>query len=157
MRQHALIVIASATMWLSPALVRAQFVQQGPKLVGTGYVKDSLGGGANEGFAVALSADGNTAIVGGPNDQTSGGAVWIFTRSGAGWTQQGSKLVGTGGFGVSVALSADGNTAIVGGPNDGSDLNGAAWIFVRSGSTWTQQGPKLVGDFEPYGQWHLGR
>lgn len=41
----------------------AQFSQQGPKLVGTGAV-----GGAEQGISAFLSADGNTAIVGGPFD-----------------------------------------------------------------------------------------
>jgi len=40
-----------------------QFIQQGPKLVGTGAVVP-----ADQGTSVALSADGNTAIVGGYND-----------------------------------------------------------------------------------------
>jgi FG-GAP-like repeat len=111
-------------------------------------------GPANQGSSVALSADGNTAIVGGPNDNFPGGdwakgAAWVFTRSGGVWTQQGSKLVGTGavgaaGQGRSVALSGDGNTAIVGGSGDNSGI-GAAWVFTRSGGTWTQQGAKLVG------------
>ena len=76
----------------------------------------------------------------------------MFTRSGGVWTQQGDKLVGTGGnlgtFGIaqgtSVALSGDGSTAIVGGPQDSNDL-GAAWVFTRSNGVWTQQGDKLVG------------
>ena len=64
------------------------------------------------------------------------------------FTQQGPKLVGLGGVGVtdqelSVALSVDGSTAIVGAPGDNSNV-GAAWVFVRNGSTWTQQ-TKLVG------------
>ena len=94
----------------------AQFTQQGAKLVGTGVVS-----GAEQGSSVALSADGNTAIVGGHYDNDFAGAAWVFIRSGGVWTQQGSKLVGTGAVGsaanqgVSVALSADGNTAIVGG------------------------------------------
>ena len=90
--------------------------------------------------AVALSADGNTVIVGGPYDQDNAGnesrTAWVFTRSAGVWTQQGAKIVGTGyvgyplqGFGVS--LSADGNTALVGGYNDNSSL-GAAWVFTRS-------------------------
>jgi hypothetical protein len=100
-------------------------------------------------MSVAVSADGNTAIVGGPSDNRTTGAVWVFTRSGGVWTQQGSKLVGSGahlaaplpqGQGMSVALSADGNTAIVGGW--GTE---AAWVFTRSGGVWTQQGNKLVG------------
>ena len=120
------------------------WTQQGSKLVGTGAV-----GTAGQGVSVALSADGNTAIVGGRGDNSHTGAAWVFTRSGTVWTQQGSKLVGTGavgtaGQGISVALSADGNTAIVGGVEDNSDT-GAAWVFTRSGTVWTQQGNKLVG------------
>jgi hypothetical protein len=107
------------------------------------------------GSSVALSADGNTLAVGGPDDNSQIGAVWIFTRSSSIWTQQGSKLIGTGGDkarqGNSLALSADGNTLVVGGPNDRIGVNpnftlvGATWVFTRSGSTWTQQGSKLVG------------
>ena len=104
------------------------WTQQGSKLVGTGAV-----GNAGQGSSVALSADGNTAIVGGPFDNLNTGAAWVYTRSGAVWTQQGNKLVGTGAVGIarqgfSVALSADGNTAIVGGPFDNSDT-GAAWVY----------------------------
>lgn len=118
--------------------------QQGAKLVGTGSV-----GGSQQGGSVALSADGNTLLVGGAGDNGNLGAAWIFTRSGGVWTQQGAKLVGTGNVGnsqqgQSVALSADGNTAIVSGPLDNTD-EGAAWIFTQSGGVWTQQGAKLVG------------
>src|SRR5258706_212469 len=126
----------------------AQFTQQAPKLVGTGGV-----GYNSQGFSVALSADGNTAIVGGPYDNSETGAVWVYTRSSDGvWSQQGDKLVGTGMIGgsgrtyyqaYSVALSGDGNTAIVGGFGD-NFLAGAAWDFTRSGGVWPQQA-KLVG------------
>ena len=93
---------------------------------------------------VSLSADGNTALVGGWKDDSTKGAAWVFTRSGGVWSQQGPKLTGGGesgeaGFGTSVALSADGNTALIGGPGD-NGRQGAAWVFTRSGSTWTQQG-----------------
>jgi hypothetical protein len=140
----ALIVLVCATLLSShPAL--AQFLQQGPKLVGTGAV-----GAAGQGDSVSLSADGNTAIVGGRYDNSSAGAAWVWTRNGAGvWTQQGTKLVGSGAVGIaqqgwSVSLSADGNTAIVGGYADNSNA-GAAWVWTRSGGVWTQQGTKLVG------------
>jgi hypothetical protein len=120
------------------------WTQQGGKLVGSGAV-----GAGHQGAAVALSADGNTAIVGGADDDDGVGAVWIFTRTGGSWTQQGNKLIGTGATGKarqgsSVALSDDGNTAIVGGFADNSQI-GAVWIFTRSGGVWTQQGGKLVG------------
>jgi hypothetical protein len=122
----------------------AAWIQQGPKLVGSGAV-----GPAEQGYSVALSADGNTAIIGGLNDNLVAGAAWVFTRSGGVWTQQGQKLVGTGAVGRaeqgnSVVLSADGNTAIIGGPNDNL-FAGAAWVFTRTGGIWTQQGQKLVG------------
>jgi len=112
------------------------WTQQGSKLVGTGAA-----GSAQQGTSVALSSDGNTAIVGGPNDNGGAGAAWVYTRLGDVWTQQGSKMVGTGAAGsaqqgTSVALSSDGNTAIVGGPDDDSvSFNahvGAAWVFVSS-------------------------
>jgi hypothetical protein len=93
---------------------------QQAKLVGTGAVGPP---GAEQGYSVSLSGDGNTAIVGGPLDNTNSGAASVFTHSGGVWSQQGPKLVGTGavgpfGFGAeqgwSAALSGDGNTAIVG-------------------------------------------
>ncbi len=117
--------------------------QQGPKLTGKGELM-----GAQFGYSVSLSADGNTALVGGDNDNGNYGAAWVFTRSGSTWAP-GPKL--TGGeeeegparFGRSVALSGDGNTAVIGGPEDDTTV-GALWVFTRSGSTWTQQGPKLT-------------
>jgi hypothetical protein len=139
-------VVLCAALLVSAHPALADFVQQGPKLVGTGAV-----GSYEPGYSIAISADGNTAILGGPNDNNSAGAVWVFTRSGGVWTQQGSKLVGTGalppypaGQGASVALSADGNTAVVGGPGDNYST-GAVWVFTRSGGIWTQEGSKLIG------------
>src|SRR6185369_13040648 len=63
------------------------------------------------------------------------------------WIQQGSKLVGTGNTGSSrqgTSVSLSGDTLAVGSYNDNGGM-GAVWIFVRSGSTWTQQGSTLVG------------
>jgi hypothetical protein len=125
----ASVLLSFATLLFSSQLALAQFTQQGPKLVGTGAVGSSV----FQGTSVAMSGDGNTALVGGYYDNSGTGAVWVYTRSGGVWTQQGSKLVGTGGGGgqgMSVALSADGNTAIVGGPEDNGQI-GAAWVFVQ--------------------------
>ena len=118
----------------------AQFVQQGGKLVGA----DAVAGDEEQGSSVAISADGNTAIVGGLNDNGGAGAAWVYTRSGGVWSQLGSKLVGNGAVGIalqgtSVALSADGNVAIVSGKLDNNNI-GAAWMFARSGGVWSQQG-----------------
>jgi len=64
--------------------------QQGPKLIGTGAAV----GLVQQGYSVALSADGATALVSGPADDANTGAAWVFTRTGGSWTQQGTKLVG---------------------------------------------------------------
>ncbi|SPF34236.1 exported hypothetical protein [Candidatus Sulfopaludibacter sp. SbA4] len=134
--------------------------QQGGKLLPSDATIDPHGNAVEFGSSVALSADGNTALVGGPVDNDSRGAVWVFVRADGVWSQQGNKLVGTGAAtsslgvgahqGGSVALSADGNTALVGGSADNFDLGthestGAVWVFTRSNGVWSQQGNKLVG------------
>ena len=136
-------ILIFAALPFFPQLALAQFTQQGPS-----WSAPARWAGRAR-LSVALSADGNTAIVGGLNDNDGAGAAWVYTRSGGVWSQQGSKLVGTGAVGMpsqgcSVALSADGNTAIVGGLGDNS-CAGAAWVFTRSGGVWSQQGNKLVG------------
>lgn len=121
--------------------------QPSPKLTPS----DSNASGGSFGTALALSNDGNTALIGGPGDNQGGGAAWVFTRSGTTWAQQGAKLTPSdeinspagGGFGSSVALSTDGNTALIGAPYD-FDYEGAAWMFVRSGTSWSQRGPRVA-------------
>ncbi len=86
---------------------------------------------------------------GGASDNGNKGATWIFTRSGSVWTQQGSKLFGTGAVGnahqgYSVAITSNGNSVIAGGSGDSSGA-GAVWIFTRSGGVWSQSGQKLHG------------
>lgn len=124
----------------------AALIEQGSKLGGA----NEVGHGAF-GYAVALSGDGSTAIVGAPQDKNSIGAVWVFVRSGETWVPQGGKITATGElghgfFGVSVALSEDGNTALVGSPKDGKG-DGAAYVFTRTGETWTQRA-RLTGGEE---------
>ena len=116
------------------------WTQQGPELI----ADDAAPALGSVGFSVALSSDGNTALIGGPNDNNGRGAAWGFTRWGSTWTQDGAKLtppanVAVSSFGFSVSLSGDGRTALVGGNGDGAPL-----VFSRSGSTWTQQGPALT-------------
>jgi hypothetical protein len=118
------------------------YFQQGNKL-------SSAGTNTLQCTSVAVSADGNTAVIGAPGDNSGTGAAYIYVRTGTVWSQQGTKLVGTGAVGsarqgTSVSISSDGNTVAVGGPNDNSNT-GAAWIYARNGTSWSQQGPKLVG------------
>jgi len=133
----------SGAAWVFTRASNGTWTQQA-KLTGTGAA-----GNAMQGTSVALSADGNTALIGGPGDAGGAGAFWVFTRASGAWSQQGNKLAGVGGTGLSqqgvaIAISADGNTAIVGGDGDNSQ-QGAAWVFTRSANGWTQQGGKLVG------------
>ena len=103
-------------------------------LVQQGTITQS-GGAAGDYFgrSVALSSDGNTAIVGAFGDDSFRGSATIFTRSGGDWTEQ-ETITQSGGeafdsVGVSVALSSDGNTAIVGALGDNSS-QGSATIFA---------------------------
>src|SRR5664280_1444773 len=114
------------------AVAQVQFIQQGNKLVGT-----DASWYAGQVTSVAISANGNTAIVGAPRDNSNTGAVWVYTRNNAVWSQQGSKLVGTGAVGParqgkSVAISGDETTVIVGGDCDAGGI-GAVWVFAANG------------------------
>ncbi len=123
------------------------------------YVKASNPGTIDGFGAVALSADGNTLAVGAPGEgdvKQNSGAVYVFTRSGVGWSQQAYLKASNAGpddiFGSSVALSADGTILAVGALGEDSDSqgidgpdnnnapdSGAAYIFVRSGTSWSEQ------------------
>src|SRR3954453_13674726 len=90
------------------------------------------------GAAVALSQDGKTALVGGPDDANGTGAAWVFVRKGKSHRGKeqakptGDDERGEAQFGAGVAPSPDGKTALIGGPQDSGGI-GAAWVFGRSG------------------------
>ncbi len=96
----------------------------------------------------AVSLSGATAIV------SSAGAAHVFQRSGAIWSEQ-AKLVTTDAepcFGFAVALLGD--TAIVGAPceADAGTNFGSAYVFVRQGTTWSEQAKLTASDAAPQGQ-----
>ena len=107
------------------------------------------------GYAVSIDSDGNTAIVGAPNEDTGGGdagSAYIFTRSGTTWSQE-AKIVASDDqasdkFGEDVSISNDGNTAVVGAPNEDTTASnaGSVYIFTRSGSTWSQEAKIQASD-----------
>jgi FG-GAP repeat len=121
----------------------------GQKLIALIRGGDKEIGGGNFGSSVALSSDGNTALVGAPFDKpitpsffpAGVGTASVFSRKGTTWINQHTLLaptsgadmeIGPGNFGTSVALSSDGNTALVGGPGDnpnrGCDSN---WTIME--------------------------
>ena len=149
---------AEGAVWVYTRDNSSNWTQQA-KLVGSGEV--NIGGyGYGQGRSVALSGDGNTALVGGFDDNNVLGAVWVFTRDSSGnWTQQGDKLVGTGavgplvGQGSSVALSGDGNTALAGGFYDNNHFGSGVGLYPADDSywdvgSWLVTGP-TTGDFTP--------
>jgi hypothetical protein len=124
--------------------------------------------GANDWFGASVSVSGDTVVVGAflegsstsginstPDDLAAGaGAAYVFVRSGGIWVQQAylkaSQVDANDQFGVSVAISGD--TVVVGADGEASDTiginstpnelavqSGAAYVLVRSGTTWTQQ------------------
>lgn len=106
-------------------------------------------------FGISVTVSGDTAVVGAHRAAVSGhieqGAAYVFICSGGSWTQQ-AKLTASDGaandsFGVSVAVSGDTSvvgawSADVGGPAN----QGAAYVFVCSGDTWTQQQKLIASD-----------
>ena len=98
-------------------------------------------GAADDNFGSAVALSGDTALVGSPSHTSDQGAAYVFVRSGTTWSQQ-APLTATDGaaddnFGSAVALSGD--TALVGSPYHGASGQGAAYVFVRSGTTWSPQ------------------
>ncbi len=121
--------------------------QARPTAPATGRGAESGLGGSFFSQSVALSSDGNTALIGGPGDNADLGATWVYTRSGSSWTEQAKLLApttgpdaesGPGQFGNSVALSSAGTTVLIGGNADSSN-GGAAWVFTGSGTSWTER------------------
>jgi uncharacterized repeat protein (TIGR01451 family) len=116
-------------------------------------------GAANDAFGISVSVAGDTLVVGSYfNDSLPGtgreGAAYVFVRSGTTWTEQ-QKLTAPDGahldlFGISVSVSDD--TVVVGAawhdaPGGGDE--GAAYVFARSGTTWTLQQEILAPDAAP--------
>ncbi len=118
-------------------------------------------GATNDYFGASVSISGDYAIVGAYGDDigsnTNQGSAYIFHRSGTSWTQQ-AQLTASDGesgdyFGHSVSISGD--YAITGAyyDNIGSNTDqGSAYIFYKSGTSWTQQ-IKLTASDGVTGEW----
>ena len=110
---------------------------------------------ADDWFGSSVGISGDTVIVGATDEEvganTDQGSAYIFVRNGTTWTQQQRLTSSDGGmydhFGQSVAISGD--TAIVGVEShdtDGNTSQGAAYVFVRSGATWTERQKLVASD-----------
>ncbi len=106
---------------------------------------------SNESFGQNLALNGNTLVVGAPGADSYQGAAYVFVRTNTTWNLQQRLTVADGAFGdfFGTAVTVDGNTLVVGAPNINIGLNpaqGAAYVFVRSGNTWSQQQKLLNSD-----------
>jgi hypothetical protein len=113
-------------------------------------------GVAHDRFGWSVSVSGDTALIGASGYNSYQGAAYVFTRSGSSWTQQ-AKLTASDGeqgdnFGYSLFVSGD--TALIGAYGS-LDYKGAAYVFTRSGSSWTQQ-TKLNASDSVQGDYYFG-
>jgi hypothetical protein len=148
----------TGTAWAQQAYVKASNTRGGHQF---GY-SVSLNADGNTLAVGSYDEGGGSREINGPQDQTrnGSGAVYIFVRNAGTWTQQAyikaSNAEGGDSLGVSVAISDDGNTLAAGALDEDCLLTGinpmpcdndrtsdtsagAAYVFVRNGTTWTQQ------------------
>jgi hypothetical protein len=110
----------------------------------------SSDGDTGDQFGTSLAVDGTTLVVGAPQDDTSRGAAYVFTRTGDDWTQTQKLTAATrvdyANFGTSVAI--DGDTIVVGAPAGSGTNNsaGAAYTFTRTSGVWAQSSSLTASD-----------
>jgi len=111
-------------------------------------------GAADDLFGISVSISGDTAVVGAHWDDSKKGSAYVFLRSGTTWNQQAKLTAGSDGaagdyFGMSVSISED--TVVVGAHQDDDTYgqSGAAYVFVRSGTTWSKQAKLKASDCAP--------
>ena len=126
--------------------------------VGIGWVQQSIlkatDGFTSDSFGLTVAIDADTVVIGASRHDVGSsvnqGAVYVFVRQGNNWVQQ-AKLTANDGvsfdeFGRSVAVSGDtiliGSLAGIG----ANAYQGAAYVFVREGSVWTQQAKLTAPD-----------
>jgi Ca2+-binding RTX toxin-like protein len=134
------------------------FVRDGNSWTEQAHMFASDGSDADQ-FGLAVALDGNTAVVGAYADDTAAGvdvgSVYVFVRTGTTWTEQAhlfpSQARPGGSFGHAVAIAGD--TVLVGAtplsPQNAGANPGSAYVFVRTGTTWTEQAHFFAADGEP--------
>jgi nucleoside-specific outer membrane channel protein Tsx len=104
-------------------------------------------GSTSDHFGTSVSVSGSTVLVGAPGNASDAGAVYVFVRSGSRWSQQAELTASDGAsddaFGTAVSIS--GSTALIGASGSASDA-GAAYVFARSGTKWSEQAELTASD-----------
>ena len=112
-------------------------------------------GAAADRFGSSVSLSGDSAVIGAPGDDTGTsyghGSAYVFVREGTTWTLQ-TKLTASdaaGGDSLGTKVSIDADTVILGAPLDDGPAGanqGSAYVFVRSGTAWSEQGKLTAAD-----------
>lgn len=113
-------------------------------------------GAASDVLGASVDISGDTAVVGAYFDDDSGnasGSAYVYIRNGQVWSEQ-QKLVASDAaaddrFGFSVSVSGD--TVVVGSHlnDDDGDRSGSAYVFTRTGQTWSEQQKLTASDAAP--------
>jgi hypothetical protein len=139
-----LVVFLTANLFFGNyVLAVGPFFQQQKLTASDGAASDLFG------VSSSMSPDGTRLAVGAYGINSNTGAVYVFSRSGTTWTQE-QKLTASDGvasdyFGNSVSFSSDGTRLVVGAAGFNS-FQGAAYVFSRSGTTWTQEQKLTASD-----------
>jgi hypothetical protein len=148
----AYVFVRSGTTWTQQAYLKASNSEAGDQFGFSVVISgDTIVVGARGESSSATGVNGNQNS----NSAQAAGAAYVFVRNGTTWTQQAYLKASNTGindqFGSALALS--GNTLVVGAPlensaatevngdgdDDSAENAGAAYVFVRDGTTWTQQ------------------
>lgn len=148
------VYVRSGSTWTQQAYIKAGNAAAGDNF-GQAVAIDTdtivVGAPAEDGSSTGIFTSAQTA-----RGSTSSGAVYIYKRTGTSWALEAYVKASNAGssdtFGSAVAISA--NTVVVGSPNESSNATGtattassnnslagagAAYVYVRSGTTWTLQ------------------
>lgn len=102
---------------------------------------------AGDRFSESVAISANTVLVGAPGVdrspiETDLGAAYVFVRNATVWSQQarlaGAAVARLDGFGT---VAVEGDTALIGAQGtivDGNPSRGVAYVFVRSGASWSE-------------------
>jgi uncharacterized repeat protein (TIGR01451 family) len=168
---HSVAIDGSTALVGAPSAKVGDNAEQGAAYVFAGFQNGAIwlqqarlidaSGAMSDSFGISVALDGNTALIGSyladVNGKKDQGAAYVFVRNQSSWSLQ-TKLLANGGagrdrFGVATVLY--GNTALVGARHEdegNKDDQGAAYLFVRCGPTWSQQARLLAADGQ-IGDW----
>lgn len=140
------------------------YVRNGDQWVFQAKLAPTASLGSNHWFGYAVAIDGDTAVIGAPEDMfssTSGvGTAQVFTRAGTVWSQRAVLFASDAAvrdrFGSAVAVDQSTGTIVIGSQRDdngqGTDA-GAVYVYTGSGAAWTQQA-KLIGATVTASSWY---